>query len=307
MTRNNILHQNRTAAGCNGCHEGARLDLIRNDGVIAAMQALYTANLDHISTGALNIRAHCIQEVRQIDNVRLLRAVLHNRLTLGQNSCEHDVHGRADRNNVKINMCAVQTVLGCLDPDVTALGQRYLCAQSFKTLDVLVDRTDAAEVAAAWHCYLGKAVLAEQHAEQIVGCAQLALQLVRLETRVLRILDFHRSGVDLADLRAQLTHDLHLQRYINDLGHVFKTNRAICQQSRRNDCDRCILCAGDGHLTIQRLAAVDYILCQSTYSSLSLGAEISAFFSEYCILCQRMTVRADPLCGQLRQRLNPFA
>lgn len=32
-------------------------------------------------------------------------------------------------------------------------------------------------------------------------------------------------GVDLADLRAQLTHDLHLQRYINDLGHVFKTNR----------------------------------------------------------------------------------
>ena len=172
---------------------------------------------------------------------------------------------------------------------------------------MLVDRTDAAEVAAAGHCYLGKAVLAEQHAEQIVGCAQLALQLVRLETRVLRILDFHRSGVDLADLRAQLTHDLHLQCYINDLGHVFKTNRAICQQSRRNDCDRCILCAGDGHLTIQRLAAVDYILCQSTYSSLSLGAEISAFFSEYCILCQRMTVRADPLCRQLRQRLNPFA
>ena len=95
--------------------------------------------------------------------------------------------------------------------------------------------------------------------------------------------------------------------FATDLGHVFKTNRAIYQQSRRNDCDRCILCAGDGHLTIQRLAAVDYILCQSTYSSLSLGAEISAFFSEYCILCQRMTVRADPLCRQLRQRLNPFA
>ncbi len=82
MTRNNILHQNRTAAGCNGCHEGARLDLIRNDGVTAAVQALYTADLDHIGAGALNIRTHCIQEVRQIDNVRLLRAVLHNRLTL---------------------------------------------------------------------------------------------------------------------------------------------------------------------------------------------------------------------------------
>ena len=82
---------------------------------------------------------------------------------------------------------------------------------------------------------------------------------------------------------------------------------ALVQNDGKNDCDRCILCAGDGHLTIQRLAAVDYILCQSTYSSLSLGAEISAFFSEYCILCQRMTVRADPLCRQLRQRLNPFA
>ena len=53
MTRNNILHQNRTAAGCNGCHEGARLDLIRNDGVTAAVQALYTADLDHIGAGAL--------------------------------------------------------------------------------------------------------------------------------------------------------------------------------------------------------------------------------------------------------------
>ena len=249
------------------------------------MQAFYTADFNNIGASALNVRAHCVQEVRQIDNVRLLCAVFHNGLALGQNSGEHDVHGRADRNNVKINMCAVQAVLGCLHPNVTALGQRYLCAQSFKTLDVLVDRTNAAEVAAAGHCYLGKAVLAEQHAEQIVGCAQLALQLVRLEARVLRILDFYRGGVDLTDLRAQFAHDLHLQRYVNDLGHIFKTNRTICQQSRRNDCDRCILRAGDGHLTIQRLAAVDYILCQSTYSSLSHRAEFSAFFSEYCILC----------------------
>ena len=263
MTRNDVLHQNRTAAGSSRRHEGARLDLVRNDGVAAAVQALHAADLDHVRARALDVCAERVQEVRQIDDMRLLCAVLHDGLALCQNRCEHDVHGRADGDNVEINMCAVQAVLGRLDPDVTALGQSDLGAERLEALDVLVDRTNAAEVAAAWHCYLGKAVLAEQHAEQIVGGAQLALELVRLERRILGVLDLHSRGIDQTDLCAELAHDLHLERHVDDLRHVFDADRAIREQSRRYDGHCCILRARNRYFTVQRLAAVDYIFGQS--------------------------------------------
>ncbi len=207
-------------------------------------------------------------------------------------------------NHVKIDVRAVQALLGRLGADVTALGQRDLGAERLEALDMLVDRAHAAEVAAAGHGDLGIAVLAEQHAEQIVGGAQLALQLVRLEARVLRILDLYRCCVDKADLRAQLAHDLQLQRYVNDLGHIFNTDRAIRQQRRRDDCDRRVFCAGNGYLAVERLAAVDYILCQSTYSSLMPWRGICRVVSPNTVFYVSECVRAILLRGA---RLNPFA
>ena len=93
--------------------------------------------------------------------------------------------------------------------------------------------------------------------------AQLALELVRLERRILGVLDLHSRGIDQTDLCAELAHDLHLERHVDDLRHVFDADRAIREQSRRYDGHCCILRARNRYFTVQRLAAVDYIFGQS--------------------------------------------
>ena len=280
-----VLDQHRAAARRDRRHERAGFDLVRDDGIAAAVQALDAADLDDIRARALDVRAHGVQEVRQVDDMRLLGAVFHDGLALGEHRGEHDVHGRADRYHIKIDVRAVQALLGRFGADVTALGQRDRGAERLEALDMLVDRAHAAEIAAAGHGDLGIAVLAEQHAEQIVGGAQLALQLVRLEARVLRILDLYRCCVDKADLCAQLAHDLQLQCHVDDLGYILNTDRAIRQQRRRDDGNRRVFRAGNGYLAVERLAAVDYIFGQ-TYLLLThaMRGTCRACFCQYCIL-----------------------
>ena len=263
MTRDDVFDQHRTAAGRDRRHKGAGLDLVRDDRIVRAVQALDAADLDHVRARALDVRAHGVEEVRQIDDVRLLGAVLHDGLALGQHRGEHDVHRRADRDNVEINVCAVQALFGRLGADVTALGQGHRGAERLEALDMLVDRAHAAEIAAARHGDLGVAVFAQQHAEQIIGGAQLALELVRLEAGVAGVLDLDGRCVDQTDLRAQLAHDLKLEGHVDDLGHVLNADRAIRQQRCRNDRDGGVLRPGDGHFAVERFTAVDDILCQT--------------------------------------------
>ena len=46
------------------------------------------------------------QEVREIDDVRLTRRVLDDRKAPGLDSCEDDIHRRADRHHIEINVGA---------------------------------------------------------------------------------------------------------------------------------------------------------------------------------------------------------
>ena len=86
---------------------------------------------------------------------------------------------------------------------------------------------------------------------------------MRLEARVLGIADLDRRRVHKADLRAKLPHDLELQRYVNDLRHIFNPHRPIRQQRRRHDRDRRVFCARNRNLAVERFTAVDYILGQN--------------------------------------------
>ena len=58
MLGNHILHQHIAAAGSSRHHIGARLDLVRDNGVGAAVHLLHPANFNYICAGAAHIGTH---------------------------------------------------------------------------------------------------------------------------------------------------------------------------------------------------------------------------------------------------------
>ena len=76
-------------------HKSTGFDLIRDDGVIAAMQLTDTLDTDHVHAGASDARAHTVQEVRDVNDVRFLRDVLHHGPAFRKCGGQHDVDCRA--------------------------------------------------------------------------------------------------------------------------------------------------------------------------------------------------------------------
>ena len=60
MLRYHILYGNVTAGNRRSAHKGARLDLVRNNGILRAVKLSYTLDTDGIRTGALDIGSHTV-------------------------------------------------------------------------------------------------------------------------------------------------------------------------------------------------------------------------------------------------------
>ena len=99
------------AAGCgSGYHESARLYLVGDNGVIAAMQLFHALDPDGVGACALNICAEHIKEISNVNNVRLLRGVGNYRCALCTAGGEHYVDRCANACHVKVDLCTVQLV-----------------------------------------------------------------------------------------------------------------------------------------------------------------------------------------------------
>ncbi len=120
-------------------------------------------------------------------------------------------------------------------------------------------------------------VLAEQYADEVVGCADLAHEIVRnLCIGYAVAADLYRRGIEQANGYAQLAQNLKLQGYVDNFGYILNTARAVNQQSRRYDGNRRVLRAADSHFSVQGLAAINYIFRQvnrllNVYSNLDRG------------------------------------
>ena len=157
------------AAGGHSRHIGARLDLVGNDGVGAAVELLHAADLDDVGAGALDIGAHGVEEVGHVHDVGLLGHVFHHRQPLGQDGGQHDVDGGAHRDLVQEDVGARQpAALTASGVDKAALDL-HLGPQGLEPLQVLVDGTGAAKVAAAGQRHIRQAEPAQQGPDQVVG------------------------------------------------------------------------------------------------------------------------------------------
>ena len=106
MFRDHIFHGNVTLGRRCRQHKGACLDLIRNNRILCRMQLLHSNNPDHVRTGAADIGSHAVQEVGNVNHMRLLRRILDNCLALCHGRRHHNIDGCPDRHLIQINVGA---------------------------------------------------------------------------------------------------------------------------------------------------------------------------------------------------------
>ena len=150
---------------------GNHISLTGWGGVLLLCLGILTLTLEHVHKGAraADIGPHGIEEVRQIDNMGFLGCVLNNRRTASLNGSQHNIDGGADGNDIQINRVSQKAALrGYVNHPV--FHGRYLRAQRGKALEVLIDRAYA-QLTAAGHGHLRRAVLSQQSADKIIGGA----------------------------------------------------------------------------------------------------------------------------------------
>ena len=237
-------------------HQRARLDLIRNDGIrAAALQPLHTADANHIRARALDAAAHRVEEVRHIDDVRLLGGVVDCRRAARAGGRQHDVDRAADGDHIHEHIRADQPVRLRHDE---AARRLHLRAERAHALDVLVNRP-APDVASARQRHLRPAKARQQRADIIRRRAHPAAELQRHIRAVDGAgIDLHHARVGIpVDLRAQMAQRLHRNVDVLDVRQIFDHAGRFAEDRGGNHRDRSILAAADAHGSLQPLPTRD--------------------------------------------------
>ena len=164
MLRNNIAYCNITACSCCCKHKSTSLDLIRNNRILCTMKSLNTTDADHISTCTLDISTHTVQEIGNINNMRLSCSILDNCTACCHGSCHHDIDSRADRNHIQEDMTSMKILSPGND---STMENIHLSTKSTKSFQMLVDRS-AADITSARKRNFCMFILSEQCTQKII-------------------------------------------------------------------------------------------------------------------------------------------
>ena len=261
VARDDVLYAHLAAGGGAGDHIGPGLYLVGDNRVAAAVEGVRAVDLDGVRAGAAHVRAHGVEEVREVDDVRLLGGGLDYGAAAGHAGREDDVHRRADADLVEVNLGAVELAVGGLGVDKAA-GDLHVGAQGGHALDVLVYGPDA-EVAAAGHGGLGRAEAAEHGAYEVIARAYLAHEVVgRVRIAHVGAVYLHRVAVHQADLRAQMLEYGHEHVRVAYLRDILQPADAVHHERGGDYGHGGVLRAADLNLAVEGLAAVDYVFFQ---------------------------------------------
>ena len=260
-----VLHQHVAAHRRDRCQVGSRLDLVGDDGVGAAPQGIDAPDLDGIRARAGDPRAHGVQEVGQIHDVRLLRRVFDDGLTGQQGRRQHDVDGRAHGRHVQADPTAVESLLTGGQSDIF-FRLVNVCAQRQKAFDMLVNGAGG-KIAAAGQRHMSSAEPPQQRTHQIIAGTHSADELlIRLAAMNVRAVDLHHAGFRGNDLRTHPVENTHQNSDIGNIGNILDPALAADQQSRGQDRHGRVLRAADRDGAVQGMTAVNFISCQGISS-----------------------------------------
>ena len=220
------------------------------------MQLFHAANTNHIRPGALDLRPHAVEEIRTVNNMRLLGGILDDRQSPRERCRHHDIDGRTHGHHIEVDMTSDEI----LRPrDDHAVFNADVRPQGAESLDMLIDRPEA-DVAPLRQRHLRPAVLPEQRADQIIGTADFADRLIHDRT-------VHDPGpidpegvavytgndgadtLDGTENRADIAH----------IRHILHQDGFICHNGRGENRQRRVLGTRDIHLSAQGIASLDRV------------------------------------------------
>ncbi len=140
MRRYDVRNSERPASDCRSQHKSPSLNSVWDNGMFGSMQTCDSLDFDGVSACALDLRSHFVQEVRKVDNLRLLSCVFDKSRALGQNSRHHDILSRTHARKVKVNRVADEPLRSCDSLDIAfVVVQRDNCAQCLQSLQMKVN------------------------------------------------------------------------------------------------------------------------------------------------------------------------
>ena len=252
--RISVLDLDAAAGHGSGNQVGAGLDTVRHHAVVGRVQALDAIDDDGVGTSALDLAAHGVDEVGQVDHFRLARGVLQHAAALGQGSGHHDVLGTGHADGVEEEVRTAQATLRRLGLDVAGFDFD-LRAHGLEATDVQVDRARA-NGATARQGHFGLTETGDHRAQHQDRGAHGLDQLVRCNQG----LDGARVDLD-RQLFVDHRLDAHAAEQLDHGGDVVQVrqvahgDRAVGQQGRRQNRQGCVLRARNADLAIKASAA----------------------------------------------------
>src|SRR5450830_638909 len=252
--RTGVPEPHRSSGRGGGHEEGAGLYAVGHDAVLGARERAHALDGNRVAAGALDVRPHRLEAVREIDDFGLARRVLDYGGAFGQAGRHHQVLGAGRIHQIAKNARALQAL--CPRNDVAMLDANVR-AHGLQALDVQVYRA-LADGAAAGQGYARLAAARQERPQHQDGGAHGLDQFVGRKRRV------QAAGVELqAELLIERHRDAHAAEQIEQGGdvaqmrHVGEPQRRGREQRRAHDRQRRVLGPGDAHLTGERHAAVD--------------------------------------------------
>ena len=267
MLGDHILHQHVASGGGDGSHIGARLDLVRNDGIGAAPERVHPPDLHRIRARAGDPGTHGVEEVGQVHDMGLLGCVFNHGLAGKQGSRHHDIDGSAHACHIQADPGPVESLFPGLQGDIL-LRLVHIGTQGLKSLDVLIDGPGG-KIAASGKGHMGMTETTQQSTHQVVAGPHLFYKL-RVWGRTLDLgavqLDYVRLRI--AKLHSHTLQDVQKDPDIRYIRYVFNAADSSDQQRSRQNGNRRVFRAADGDGPHQGIAAVNFISGQGMILSL---------------------------------------
>ena len=134
---------------CCGCHTNIRPDfnIIRSNGVFAAMKFFHAINADNITSDSRNLCTHQNQHIAKVLNMRFTCRILNNCFAFCKNGSHNGVFCGCNRSFVQENISSFKLV--CSHIEVTVYGD--ICAKHFQCQKVSIKASSANNVASRRH------------------------------------------------------------------------------------------------------------------------------------------------------------